>query len=328
MFFATVYAILQHMESIEGAFSTNQSKLAHIATGELKPESLAVHDAGELHESPPGEEYHDADQGSVTLEPLETLEQKSVAEAGVSSDVLGETRRTSPTLQEALVEEPLPAAPIAESALEHSADKSTAVLPSSEPLLASSMEEPQNALAKEPSAAAPIADQFSAQDSPLTSIVEKPQETLVKEPLAAARTVEPAELAQGDYAGKNATVVSYSEPQVTSILEEPQGALTKEPLIAEASAKLEEPAAQTDAPVFAGAGIPLTSRVEEPKNGTVGYVAQDKHVQKEFEHKAAEDVKVPAGVRLIATRDHIVLKSVMLKPITTNISAVAAENFL
>ena len=320
------------MESIEKALSSIQSKLAHIDTMKFKPESMAVQDSDELQESPSGEEFHDADQGSGNLESLEPLEQKSFEEAGVGSGETDEASGTSSLPQEALaVKEPLVGAPTAESTLEFAADKSGTVLPSTEPQLASSvLEEPQYALAKQPSAAEPCA-QFpesaedvaekstiavpAAEDSTLTSVEENPQETPVKESLAAAPTVEPAEPIQGTDAGKSGTVFSSSEPQSASKEEEPQSAskvekpqetLAKEPLMTEASAKLEEPA-QVNAvdktgTLLAPAESPSTSTAEEPQDGRVGAVQEDKHVQKEANYKSAEDVKVPAAVSSNATR--------------------------
>jgi hypothetical protein len=95
----------------------------------LKPESWAVHDAAELEESQPGDEFHDAEQGSDNLEQLETLsEQKNFEELdGVGSD--------------------------AEPAPDDGSKSGTTVLPSVEPQLASTVEEPQEALTKELSVA-------------------------------------------------------------------------------------------------------------------------------------------------------------------------------
>jgi hypothetical protein len=337
------------MESNDKALSIIQSKLARIDTSRLKPESLAVHDAAELEESQSGDEFHDAEQGSGNLEPLEALsEQKDFEELdGVGSDTEDGAKSTGPT-----------------------------VLPSSEPQLASTVEEPQNVLGGEslPSAqssesaekgAAERDGDIAAEDSPLTSTVEEPQET-VKEPVAAASTVELPESVQGEYgAGKSPDVLSSSEPQLASTVEEAQGALAKEPSVAEASAKLGEPedmpvkeplpAASTVPPpepvkeddagkslaelsslepsiaheasakrgeraaqengaagktgsVLAGAEYsPLTPAAEEAQSDPVGAVMEDKHVQRESEYKAAEDVKVSDEVRLIATRVYTVI---------------------
>ncbi|KAG0587862.1 hypothetical protein KC19_2G197100 [Ceratodon purpureus] len=350
----------EYMERYDKDLSSIQSKLAHINTGKL---SLAIQDSGEL--SPSGDEFHDADQLSVNLEPLE---QNFFEEADLGSDVHGEVRGISLTPQDALVEEPLAAASTAEPAAEDGADERGTLFPPLDPQLGSSPEEPRNALAKEPSPTSPSA-QFSesagedvseksgiaaaAEENPsLTSVVDKPEETLVKEPATATSTVVPPELEHGVDGGKSLTALSFSDPQLastleepqgviatepliaeesakveepavkestaadrsgselagaesplTSTVEEPQGSLVKEPLLPEASAKLEEPSAHenadaadktdggADKTVSAGAQSVLTSAVKEPQTDTVGAATEDKHVQREYQYKAAEDVK-------------------------------------
>ncbi|KAG0504959.1 hypothetical protein M758_N007300 [Ceratodon purpureus] len=352
--------LAEYMERYDKDLSSIQSKLAHINTGKLKSESLAIQDSGEL--SPSGDEFHDADQLSVNLEPLE---QNFFEESDLGSDVHDEVRGTSLTPQEAPVEEPLAKAPTAEPAAEDGADERGTLFPPSDPQLGSSSEEPRNAFVKEPSPAAPSA-QFSEsagkgvseksdiaiaaeEDSSFSSVEDKPKETLVKEPTTAASTVDLPEPEQGGDGGKSHAVVSFSDPQSISTLEEPQGGLATEPSIAEASAKAEEPAvkegaaadrtgselagaesaltstvdvsdsqgslvkepllpeasAELEGPsahenadavdktgsVPAGAQSLLTSAVKEPQTDAVGATTEDKHVQREYQYKAAEDAR-------------------------------------
>jgi hypothetical protein len=142
----------------------------------LKPESWAVHDAAELEESQPGDEFHDAEQGSDNLEQLETLsEQKNFEELdGVGSD--------------------------AEPAPEDGSKSGTTVLPSVEPQLASIVEEPQEALTKELS----VAEASAKLGEPATQ--EKPEDMPVKEPLP-----EPV---KGDDGGKSPAELSFLEPSI------------------------------------------------------------------------------------------------------------------
>jgi hypothetical protein len=216
----------------------------------LKPESWAVHDAAELEESQSGDEFHDAEQGSDNLEQLETLsEQKNFEELdGVDSD--------------------------AEPAPEDGSKSGTTVLPSVEPQLASTVEEPQNVFGGEslPSAQSSESAEkgaierdgdIAAEDSPLTSSVEEPLET-VKEPVTAAISIVelPETVQAGDGAGKSPDVLSSSEPQ---LVEEPQEALAKELSVAEASEKLGEPATQEKPE-----DMPVKEPLPEPVKGDDG----------------------------------------------------------
>lgn len=314
-----------YMESNDKALSIIQSKLAHIDTSRLKP---AVHDAAELEESPSADEFHDAEQGSDNLESLETLsDQKDFEELdGVGSDTEDGAKSTGTTVLSSaepqlasMVEEPqnvlggesLPSARSSESAAAErdgdiaaedspltstveepqetvkepvaaastvelpesvqagdGAGKSPDVLSSSEPQLASTIEEP---LAKEPSVAEASAKLGEPEDMP------------VKELLPAASTVPPSEPGQGDEAGKSPAELSSLEPAIAH----------------EVSAKRGEPAAQEDGgagkagSVLAGAEYsPLAPAAEEAQSDPGGAVMEDKHVQRESEYKAAEDVKV------------------------------------
>jgi hypothetical protein len=169
---------------------------------------------------------------------------------------------------------------------EYGAGKSPDVLSSSEPQLASTVEEAQGALAKEPSVAEASAKLGEPEDMP------------VKEPLPAASTVPPPEPVKEDDAGKSLAELSSLEPSIAH----------------EASAKRGERAAQENGAagktgsVLAGAEYsPLTPAAEEAQSDPVGAVMEDKHVQRESEYKAAEDVKVSDEVRLIATRVYTVI---------------------
>lgn len=166
-----------------------------------------------------------------------------------------------------------------------------------EPQLASTLEEPKEALEKESSAAAAMATLSelsevedvgksgtvlaAAEDSPMTSVVEEPQKPLtVQEPLAAVSSAKLVEPAHKNHARKRRFSRSVSEPQFVFKPEEARKALAKESSAAASSGKFEE-------------------HVEESVDMQClpfRILGEGKLARKESEFKSAEDVKSPNKV--------------------------------